>query len=119
MLQPKVIDRPKAKNVDDVVSSSSKQLGGLREASRMHIPDVEVLLNTNARLGLTQQRAKKRLAEYGLNELEGSKKKSWPRIFFEQINLLNIMVLACCIFSYGWGDEGDPDFFAGTMLAVG
>ncbi len=57
----------------------------------------ELQSNTN---GLTNDEAKKRLAEYGPNELEEGKKKSMLQKFFEQFkDLMIIVLLAAAIIS--------------------
>lgn len=50
-------------------------------------------LETNSKSGLTSAEAKKRLERDGLNKLDEKKKKSWIRIFFEQMNNPTIFVL--------------------------
>ncbi len=50
-------------------------------------------LETNSKSGLTNAEAKKRLERDGFNKLDEKKKKSWIRIFFEQMNNPTIFVL--------------------------
>ena len=50
-------------------------------------------LETNIQTGLSSEEAKSRLEKFGPNKLEEKKKKSWIRIFFEQMNNPMIFVL--------------------------
>ena len=59
--------------------------------------DVEKQLDTNFKTGLTSEEAQKRLEKYGPNKLEEKKKKSWIRIFFEQMKNPMIYVLFAAI----------------------
>ncbi len=61
------------------------------------ISQIEKELNTNFETGLSKEEAAKRLETYGLNKLEEKKKKSWIRIFFEQMNNPMIFVLFAAI----------------------
>ncbi|MGM9873781.1 MAG: cation-translocating P-type ATPase [Bacilli bacterium] len=54
-------------------------------------------LQTDANNGLSEEEAKKRLEKYGENKLQEKKKKSWVRIFFEQMNNPMIFVLFAAI----------------------
>lgn len=58
---------------------------------------VSELLQTNVKTGLTSEEAKSRIEKYGPNKLEEKKKKSWIRIFFEQMNNPMIFVLFAAI----------------------
>ncbi len=53
--------------------------------------------NTNLEEGLSSNEAKERLLKYGPNKLQEKKKKSWIRIFFEQMNNPMIFVLFAAI----------------------
>ena len=66
-----------------------------RNVSFETISDSEVLktLESNPSKGLTSEEAKERLAKFGPNKLEEKKKKSWIRIFFEQMANPMIYVL--------------------------
>lgn len=55
------------------------------------------LLETNTEKGLTSEEAKARLEKFGPNKLEEKKKKSWVRIFFEQMANPMIYVLFAAI----------------------
>ena len=50
-------------------------------------------LETNIETGLSSNEAQDRLNKFGPNKLEEKKKKSWIRIFFEQMNNPMIFVL--------------------------
>ena len=54
-------------------------------------------LKTDKENGLSQEEAEHRLALYGENKLEEKKKKSWIKIFFEQMNNPMIFVLFAAI----------------------
>ena len=59
--------------------------------------EVIASLNSDAEKGLTSIEAKARLEKYGPNKLQEKKKKSWIRIFFEQMNNPMIFVLFAAI----------------------
>ena len=61
------------------------------------IEQTEKLLETNVETGLTSEEAKVRLEKYGPNKLQEKKKKSWIRVFFEQMNNPMIFVLFAAI----------------------
>ncbi|MCQ2793351.1 MAG: cation-translocating P-type ATPase [Bacilli bacterium] len=54
-------------------------------------------LNTDIEVGLTAEEANRRLSLYGPNKLIEKKKKSWIRVFFEQMNNPMIFVLFAAI----------------------
>ena len=54
-------------------------------------------LNVDPEIGLNEEEVKIRREKYGLNKLEEKKKKSWIRIFFEQMNNPMIFVLFAAI----------------------
>lgn len=54
-------------------------------------------LSSNSENGLTSNEASLRLEKYGQNKLEEKKKKSWVKIFFEQMNNPMIFVLFAAI----------------------
>ena len=54
-------------------------------------------LQTDLENGLTTEEAQRRLEKYGPNKLQEKKKKSWIRIFFEQMNNPMIFVLFAAI----------------------
>lgn len=58
---------------------------------------VEEALQTNIETGLSGEEANERLLKYGPNKLQEKKKKSWIRIFFEQMNNPMIFVLFAAI----------------------
>ena len=55
------------------------------------------LLETDVEKGLTSEEAKARLEKYGPNKLQEKPKKTWWRIFFEQMNNPMIFVLFAAI----------------------
>ena len=57
------------------------------------INETKSLLDTDLEKGLSEEEAQARLLKYGPNKLEEKKKKSWIRIFFEQMNDPMIFVL--------------------------
>ena len=59
--------------------------------------EVIASLNSDAEKGLSSTEAKARLEKYGPNKLQEKKKKSWIRIFFEQMNNPMIFVLFAAI----------------------
>ena len=61
------------------------------------VKQCEELLSTSLDNGLTNEEAKKRLEKYGPNKLIEKKKKTWIRIFFEQMNNPMIFVLFAAI----------------------
>lgn len=61
------------------------------------INDTISALDTDVDNGLSSLEAQKRLEKYGPNKLEEKKKKSWIRIFFEQMNNPMIFVLFAAI----------------------
>lgn len=62
-----------------------------------NVKETEALLDTNIETGLTEEEAKARLEKYGPNKLEEKAKKSWIRIFFEQMNDPMIFVLFAAV----------------------
>lgn len=61
------------------------------------VKQTEEALKTNIKTGLSEEEARIRLEKYGKNQLEEKKKKSWIRIFFEQMNNPMIFVLFAAI----------------------
>ena len=61
------------------------------------LDEVKKGLSTDFEKGLTSEEAKARLEKYGPNKLEEKKKKSWFRIFLEQMNNPMIFVLFAAI----------------------
>lgn len=61
------------------------------------VKQTEEALKTNVKTGLSEEEASIRLATYGKNQLEEKKKKSWIRIFIEQMNNPMIFVLFAAI----------------------
>ena len=67
----------------------------LKEKEFETVSDSEVLklLETDPERGLSSEEAASRLAKFGPNKLQEEKKKSWIRIFFEQMANPMIYVL--------------------------
>ena len=63
----------------------------------LNIQQTSEALDTNLETGLSEAEAQERLLKYGPNKLEEKKKKSWIRIFFEQMNNPMIFVLFAAI----------------------
>ncbi len=63
----------------------------------LSVKQVEEALKTDIEKGLSSQEAKERLERFGPNKLQEKKKKSWIRIFFEQMNNPMIFVLFAAI----------------------
>ena len=57
------------------------------------VSEVEEILETDVKNGLTQEKINKNLAKYGLNELQGKKKKSLFVKFLEQFKDFMIIIL--------------------------
>ena len=66
-------------------------------AETLSIEDAEKTFQTNFKTGLSSEEAKTRLEKYGPNKLQEKKKKSWIRIFFEQMANPMIYVLFAAI----------------------
>ena len=71
----------------------------LKEIKFETVSDLDTLkaLETDSEKGLSEQEAKDRLAKFGPNKLEEKKKKSWVRIFFEQMANPMIYVLFAAV----------------------
>ena len=63
----------------------------------LDVKQTEKLLNTNIEVGLSEEEASKRLAQYGNNELKEKKRDSWIKIFFKELNDPMIFVLFAAI----------------------
>ena len=61
------------------------------------VEQTEKLLKTDVENGLTAVEAKERFEKFGPNKLQEKKKKSWIRVFFEQMNNPMIFVLFAAI----------------------
>ena len=62
--------------------------------------DVLKTLESDSEQGLSSQEASERLAKFGPNKLQEEKKKSWIRIFFEQ--MANPMIYVLFGADYYW-----------------
>ncbi|MCR4911651.1 MAG: cation-translocating P-type ATPase [Bacilli bacterium] len=68
-----------------------------KEFETISSEDAIKLLDTDVESGLTSEEAKARLEKYGPNKLEEKKKKSWVKIFFEQMANPMIYVLFAAV----------------------
>ena len=75
------------KNVDNYEQIEERDYETLSNEETLRV------LETNVEKGLTSEEAEKRLNKYGPNKLKEQPKKSWIRIFFEQMNNPMIFVL--------------------------
>lgn len=78
------------------VTQSNEQIKKIAYES-LTVEQTKQALSTDLERGLTSQEAKVRLEKYGPNKLQEKKKKSWIRIFFEQMNNPMIFVLFAAI----------------------
>ncbi len=78
-------------------SSSPTQNNKKIAYESLTIEQTKQALSTDIDKGLTNEEAKARLEKYGPNKLQEKKKKSWIRIFFEQMNNPMIFVLFAAI----------------------
>ncbi|MDP4172248.1 MAG: HAD-IC family P-type ATPase, partial [Bacillota bacterium] len=60
---------------------------------KMEIPEVEKVLETDFSSGLSMEEAKKRIQQYGYNELEEGEKQSALLLFFSQFKDFMVLVL--------------------------
>ncbi|UAC49341.1 calcium-translocating P-type ATPase, SERCA-type [Bacillus aquiflavi] len=60
---------------------------------QMNKDQIEKILKTNAQTGLSEQEVKKRIQQYGFNELEEGEKQSTLLIFFSQFKDFMVLVL--------------------------
>ena len=81
-------------------NSSSKNIENKKDVisyETLNINQSLEVLQTDPNKGLSEEEAQKRLELYGENKLQEKKKKSWIRIFFEQMNNPMIFVLFAAI----------------------
>ena len=81
-------------------NSSSKNIENKKDVisyETLNINQTLEALQTDPNKGLSEEEAQKRLELYGENKLQEKKKKSWIRIFFEQMNNPMIFVLFAAI----------------------
>jgi len=101
-------------------SSSSASNSGTKEHLERgwysaEADDVLKRLQSDSRLGLSEQEAEKRIAEYGANRIEATKKEHWYWIFLRQFaDILIWILLAAAAISFAIGEIGD----AITILAI-
>ena len=82
-----------ASNINNEVKEKKEKLA----FETLTTKQIEEGLQTNLEKGLSSKEAITRLEKYGPNKLEEKKKKSWIRIFFEQMNNPMIFVLFAAI----------------------
>ena len=82
---------------ENVATKTSSLDNATLQAETLSIQDAETTFQTNFKTGLSSEEAKKRLEKYGPNKLQEKKKKTWIRIFFEQMVNPMIYVLFAAI----------------------
>ena len=82
---------------ENVATKMSSLESATLQAETLCIQDAEKTFETNYKTGLSSEEAKKRLEKYGPNKLQEKKKKTWIRIFFEQMANPMIYVLFAAI----------------------
>ena len=82
---------------ENVATKTSSLDNATLQAETLSIQDAETTFQTNFKTGLSSEEAKKRLEKYGPNKLQEKKKKTWIRIFFEQMANPMIYVLFAAI----------------------
>ena len=82
---------------ENVAIKTSSLDSATLQAETLSIEDAEKTFQTNFKTGLSSEEAKKRLEKYGPNKLQEKKKKTWIRIFFEQMANPMIYVLFAAI----------------------
>ena len=63
------------------------------DAHQLQLPEVAAQLSSNAAQGLSEREAKRRLGQYGPNELPQASRRSFLRVFFEQFRDFMVLVL--------------------------
>ena len=63
------------------------------DAHQLPVPELAAQLSSDAGRGLSEREAKRRLEQYGLNELPKPKRRSFLRVFFEQFRDFMVLVL--------------------------
>lgn len=81
------------------------------------VNEVEKLLGTSIKEGLTEEEAGRRIRQYGENHLKDKRKKSMAALFFEQLNdpLIYILMAAIAV-SLFLGEVGDAGIIAVVIL---
>lgn len=82
---------------ENVATKTSSLDNATLQAETLSIQDAETTFQTNFKTGLSSEEAKKRLEKFGPNKLQEKKKKTWIRIFFEQMANPMIYVLFAAI----------------------
>ena len=85
------------------------------DAHQLPVPEVAAQLSSNASAGLSGREAKRRLEQYGPNELPKARRRSFLRVFFEQFrDFMVLVLLAATGVSLVLGEVGD----AVTILLI-
>ena len=82
---------------ENVATKTSSLDSATLQAETLSIEDAEKTFQTNFKTRISSEEAKKRLEKYGPNKLQEKKKKTWIRIFFEQMANPMIYVLFAAI----------------------
>uniref|UniRef100_A0A0G4H8W2 P-type sodium-transporting ATPase4 n=1 Tax=Chromera velia CCMP2878 TaxID=1169474 RepID=A0A0G4H8W2_9ALVE len=91
-----------------------------RQNTQKPLEELAAELDTSLESGISSAAAESKLQSLGYNELEKAKGKSFNRILLEQINALNMLVVAAAVIAMlqgnipGFGDE--PDYGSGVLL---
>lgn len=80
------------------------------------VDDVVRLLHTNVQTGLSSQEVRRRLKEYGKNDLPGTVRKSWVQLIAQQFSSFFIWMLAgAAIISFLLGQPADAAIIAAIL----
>ncbi|MDA8345726.1 MAG: HAD-IC family P-type ATPase [Thermaerobacter sp.] len=78
------------------------------DVHQLSVPEVAAQLSSNAVQGLSEHEAKRRLAQYGPNELPKPKRRSFFRVFLEQFrDFMVLVLLGATAVSLVLGEVGD------------
>ncbi|WP_142413144.1 calcium-transporting P-type ATPase, PMR1-type [Hathewaya massiliensis] len=80
--------------------------------------DVLKELNTDPKLGLSSEEAKKRLEKYGENKLAGKKQKTMIQLFFSQLNDILIYILVAAALISGFLGEVSDAIIIGIVILI-
>lgn len=80
--------------------------------------DVLKELNTDPKLGLSSEEAKKRLEKYGENKLAGKKQKTLIQLFFSQLNDILIYILVAAALISGFLGEVSDAIIIGIVILI-
>ena len=82
------------------------------------VKEVEKILETNVKKGLTGEEVKKKQEQYGLNELKAKKKKSLLQKFLEQFKDFSIIVLIIAAIVSGIVGVAQGDGITDTIIIL-